>query len=325
MVIVMNMNGTHGSGAGHPIRVHSFNVIKDSLPNNPPKFILPKPVRSIQECSGACTTFNNNECLAFSLNPIPEGQRCSLFHKTSTVKISEANSDEITEILKSLWEKLGPLQPQDLNFYRSTSTATSATNPTAATTTTTTTPTVIYRIVNNKGSSDPKPEQCEISNWAAVVFVLEKDKSSDNAFKMHYILCKTFPSIAFTIESNVATNPSVQCPENYAIVGIRAMKGNKPNWEDAESVEGICKQMEGWTINYDNCFELSDPEHPSKWQRDEFNIGKEHEWNRYFECPDKTLAVQIVTEKDGSKQKYKTVKCCPIQEKNNNPDSEEKD
>lgn len=177
----------------------------------------------------------------------------------------------------------------------------------------TTIPPVTVTIVDNKGSSDPKPEQCEGNTWAAVVFVLEKDKKPQDAYKMHYILCKTYPDITFTTETLVTTDPPQNCPSNSALVGVRGLKDGKFTWHDAENVQGICKEVQGWKINTNNCTTGATPvQSGSKWQKDEFGIGNEDDWNRYFECPHQTLAVQLATELDGSKARYTSVKCCSM-------------
>lgn len=182
---------------------------------------------------------------------------------------------------------------------------------TAPVITTTTVPPVTVKIVNNKGSSDPKPEQCEPGTWAAVVFVLEKDKDPDDAHTMHYILCKTYNGMALTTETLISTDPAENCPPNYALVGLRGEKSGDYTWHDAETVQGICRQVEGWIIDYNNCTDITTTIRTgSNWQKDEFGTGNEDDWNRYFECPHQTLAVQIATELDGSKARYTSASCC---------------
>lgn len=177
-------------------------------------------------------------------------------------------------------------------------------------TTTTTVPPVTVSIID-KNNLDQK---CVSDNWAAVLFVLEKDKDPTDAFKMDYILCKTYPDITFSDETLVSTEPPQNCPSNSALVGVKGKKGDKYTWHDPEFVEGICQQVQGWTIDQNNCTTLGTPvHHGSKWQKDEFGTGDEHDWNRYFECPHQTLAIQLVTQLDGSKARYTSVVCCFIE------------
>lgn len=77
-------------------------------------------VKSRHQCSAACTILNsdkNNNCLAFSLNLLPEGQKCSLYQSASTVDSSQENE----ELLKDLSKMLGPVHPLYFHFYKETS------------------------------------------------------------------------------------------------------------------------------------------------------------------------------------------------------------
>lgn len=198
-----------------------------------------------------------------------------------------------------------------LMFMSLTDAVTATTTPSV---TTTTVPPVTVSIVNNKGSSDPKPEQCEPNNWAAVVFVLEKDKNPNDAHKMYYILCKTYPDITFSAETLVETDPPEKCPGNSALVGVRGEKDDKFTWHDPEIVKGICQNVQGWKINQANCTTIPSPvQDGSKWQKNEFGTGDEDGWNRYFECPHQTLAVQLSTYIDGGKAVFESVLCCSME------------
>ncbi|KAK4326011.1 hypothetical protein Pmani_003434 [Petrolisthes manimaculis] len=161
--------------------------------------------------------------------------------------------------------------------------------------------------------TDTKVSVCGNGGIGAVIL----DKGNVDNNKICYLECRNFQTLVVAASSDVQEvetgirATAEECLGNGVLVGFSGKdeNHNPTTLEEPYYLTGLCRDLSGWTVNKENCVELTNPYHNGYW------TGHSHtddarDWDRFFDCPVQYLAVKLARTEDSGKLKYRMLKCC---------------